>query len=148
MTAPARMDRHLYVGALLGGFVKVGSSWHPRQRVATLRTRFPGLVLAWQTPEPFIGRADRVETTAHNLLGSKRVAGEWFVASVEEAIEVVQQALAIVAGGDQSMSAFPSPPRLCGAVDAKLIEAGIRRVRPGDAHLFRRFGMKFEAGLE
>jgi len=80
------------------GFVKIGRSNDPDGRCAALRNQNPSdnLRLAHVAECPSF--APNVEKIAHQLLDAVRVKGEWFSATINEAIEAIQMAIEIVEG--------------------------------------------------
>lgn len=81
----------LYViSADLEGPVKLGLSRHPEKRVRQLQTASAVPLLIHHVEEVEEDRVKIAEKALHRLLGHKRMQGEWFNLSVEEAISEVQ----------------------------------------------------------
>jgi hypothetical protein len=77
------------------GRVKIGRSANPEMRRRGLQSSTPALLtLVHVTDER--DDSSYVETTAHHLLAAKRLAGEWFDVTQEEAIAAVREAMALI----------------------------------------------------
>ena len=90
---------HVYVVDDEAGGCKIGVSAAPYLRLADLQRERKAklrLIAVCQCPT---GRAWTVERRAHRLLADRRLAGEWFDVSAEQAIEAVSRALAMVEAG-------------------------------------------------
>jgi hypothetical protein len=75
--------------------VKVGFSKNPQARRVSLQSRNTGVLsVAAEFP---VDDARAVESAAHKMLSERRLEGEWFDASVDEAVAVIRQAIEIVA---------------------------------------------------
>ncbi len=75
----------------MGELVKVGISQHPNHRMKTLEREWDRVLYLAHTEGPF-RRSDAVaiERKAHEKLVDRREHGEWFHASAEEAVSVLQ----------------------------------------------------------
>jgi hypothetical protein len=72
------------------GPVKLGLSINPEKRVRQLQTGCSETLILYHAEEVEPGRVKIAEKALHRLLSYKRVRGEWFDLSVEDAIfEVV-----------------------------------------------------------
>ena len=100
--------RSLYVIGGETGPLKIGISGDVAQRVATLQYDVSPTLRAHHQVRP-TGDARLVERVAHQLLAAKRLRGEWFDVSIEEAIAAVEQAIALVDAGDLSLAPDPDP---------------------------------------
>lgn len=77
----------LYViAARKEGPVKLGLSVHPEKRVRQLQTGSAEQLTIHHVEEVSDERVKLAESALHRLLGHKRLKGEWFNMSVEEAI--------------------------------------------------------------
>lgn len=80
----------LYViAAKKEGPVKLGLSQDPQRRVRQLQTGSAELLTIHHTEEVSDARVKIAEGALHRMLGHKRLKGEWFNMSVEEAIAEV-----------------------------------------------------------
>lgn len=80
----------LYViAAAKEGPVKLGLSVHPEKRVRQLQTASPVPLSIFHTEEIEDVRVKIAEKALHQLLGHKRMKGEWFDMTVEDAIAEV-----------------------------------------------------------
>jgi hypothetical protein len=80
----------LYViAAKKEGPVKLGLSQDPARRVRQLQTGSAELLQIHHTEEVPDDRVRIAESALHQMLGHKRLKGEWFRMSVEEAIAEV-----------------------------------------------------------
>ena len=93
-------SRFVYVAGDQNGALKIGISFNPTQRLTQLQHTSP-LVLHHQTSVS--GSARSVERVAHLLLSEKRLRGEWFDVSIEEAIAAVELAVEAVEAADLSL---------------------------------------------
>ena len=82
---------NVYVIEASNGHLKVGISRNPNHRLARLQTATP-LKLSLVHIEP-TDRAAEVEAAAHASLASKRLTGEWFAASLPEALDAIREAV-------------------------------------------------------
>jgi len=81
---------NVYIIASEGGMCKVGKANDPSARMAALATGHPyKLMLAHVFPTTSDTEAYAVEQRAHSVLASKRMSGEWFNVTIEEAIAAV-----------------------------------------------------------
>jgi hypothetical protein len=101
-----RQNAHVYVMEAEDGTVKVGHSNNPERRLRQI-SGATGLRLAHKTPS--LTEAERVERMAHRLLtlNGQKIRAEWFSASVMEAMEAIERAMAIV---DGNVEPPPKPP--------------------------------------
>jgi hypothetical protein len=135
------MARSLYVIGSDTGPQKIGVSANVARRLAVLQTHSPHALTAHHQAQP-ASDARLVERVAHALLAAKRLRGEWFDVSVEDAIAAIDQAIALVdSGGHRSLLrqpiTFTLPPDLIAEIDAvaaaedrsraKMIEIGMRQ---------------------
>jgi hypothetical protein len=80
----------LYViAATAAGPVKLGLSMNPEKRVRQLQTGSALPLSIFHTEEVEDGRVKIAERALHQLLGHKRMKGEWFDMSVEQAVAEV-----------------------------------------------------------
>lgn len=88
------MDSYVYViAADAAGAVKIGFSKHPEKRLKQLQTGHSGeLRLYYHHPLP-VENVKLIERAIHDLNRHKRVKGEWFDMSVEDAILEVKHAV-------------------------------------------------------
>lgn len=85
------MNRFIYVAACSAGPVKIGITNNPRQRIEAIRNASPFLVeLAHSSAVD--GDAAAVERQSHDILQAHRLSGEWFSATVSDAIDAIKQA--------------------------------------------------------
>lgn len=96
--------RCVYAISSEDGITKIGKASSPTRRVASLNTGSP-VKLTLKYESPAMDAADLVEKLAHQLLAEKRLNGEWFSVSTEEAISAISAAIAMVERG-----ILPTPP--------------------------------------
>lgn len=85
------MTRFVYVIGPAGGPYKVGVATDPEHRLATLQTGFPSKLMLHQAhPHQ---HAMHVEQVTHETLSDKRLAGEWFSATLDEIAEAIEMAV-------------------------------------------------------
>jgi len=84
-----RTNAKLYVMRRGDGVLKLGHSQDPAFRKKQLGG--PDLELVHETD--FITHAERAERLAHKVLANKRIRGEWFKATLEQALEAIQIAI-------------------------------------------------------
>jgi hypothetical protein len=97
-------EKFIYVIRSSDGRTKVGISANPRRRLQALQSGDSSkLNLGYQRP---ISRelAVRIERRAHWLMQAAHVHGEWFLASVEEAIDAVNAAAECDGEGERAAS--------------------------------------------
>lgn len=83
---------NVYVIEADNGHVKIGISRNPQNRLAQLQTA-TSLQLSLAHVEQ-TERASELEQATHTVLASKRLIGEWFNASVAEAVRTIKDCLA------------------------------------------------------
>lgn len=71
------------------GPVKLGLSTNPEKRVRQLQTGNVAPLQIYHTEEVADDRVKIAEKALHRLLGHKRIKGEWFNLTVEEALSEV-----------------------------------------------------------
>lgn len=86
------------------GPTKIGKASSPARRVASLNTG-SSVKLTLKYESSAMDKADLVERLAHQLLAEKRLNGEWFSVSTEEAVAAINAAIAMVDRG--VMTALP-----------------------------------------
>lgn len=101
-----KKNAHVYVISSSVGNVKIGMSIDPEGRRDALQAN-TGVALRLVSQTKRLDHAQLVERTAHKLLASKRMFGEWFDVTPDEAIAAVQNAIDLVDSG-----AAVSHPRL------------------------------------
>lgn len=90
------MSESGFVYVISGRYQKIGHSRNPKGRLAGFKTASPyPLTLSFEL-ECYM--AERAERLAHQQLAHKRLAGEWFDVSAEDAILAVKDAVANVQG--------------------------------------------------
>lgn len=95
-----RSPSHVYVMSASDGLVKIGLSRKLDYRLKAISKPDRPVTLEWATarhPDSLT-----VEMTAHTLLQKHHVSGEWFNASVEDAIIAICSAITIAGNGDKS----------------------------------------------
>jgi len=86
---------NVYVIVSEGGFCKIGKANDPQKRVRELSTGSAfKLTVAYTFPLDSQNRCFDVERMAHDRLASKRMAGEWFNATADEAADAVRASIA------------------------------------------------------
>lgn len=82
---------YLYVIASVSdtNVVKLGLSKHPEKRLKQLQTASPYELKVFHQEEVSSERVNIAEKALHSLLRHKKLKGEWFDLSVEEAISEV-----------------------------------------------------------
>lgn len=134
---------YIYVLESGSGHLKVGFSRSPENRLRSISTNHPHplrLAHSKQVPD----KARVAERLAHAILGGKRCKGEWFTATLAEAVDAIDRAVAMVAAG--VMSYAPPPPmrndrpRLDTSLDMSLDEfkETLKKLRLTQAELARR----------
>jgi predicted GIY-YIG superfamily endonuclease len=85
--------RHIYVIQAEGGPAKIGIASNPARRIREMQTgHFARLTVAYSS-SPFRSMdAEDVERRVHQILAEKRLCGEWFSVSVEEATDAINRA--------------------------------------------------------
>lgn len=104
--------KHVYGMQRADGAVKIGISVDPHTRKITVgrEVRQPVDV---SFSIPLRSDARKVEVAAHKLLREKHETGEWFLVSVEEAMNAVSQAVRIVDGEEPDITAdMPRIPKV------------------------------------
>lgn len=89
---------HVYVVKLCE-HVKVGRSAKPWRRLEALRRQHHGLGLAMTYCTDSLDGATLVEARAHQILSGRRLDGEWFAATPEDAELAIKQAVCDVRKG-------------------------------------------------
>lgn len=83
------MKQYVYVMRCGAGFHKIGISHNPQKRANDLaRCRADGDVTVVYTCGPYRA-AGKIESGAHGILKSQRMAGEWFDCSQDEAVDAI-----------------------------------------------------------
>lgn len=77
------------ISASEAGPVKLGFSQDPEKRLRQLQTASPLPLRLFHVEEVEPDRVKIAEKALHRIIGHKRVKGEWFDVSVEEAISEV-----------------------------------------------------------
>ena len=106
----ARSARSLYVIGAEDGPLKIGISTDVGGRLAALQSHSPHALVAHHQAQP--GDARLVERVAHQLLAAKRVRGEWFDVSIDDAVAAINQAIALVESGDLSLLRPPGADKM------------------------------------
>ncbi len=82
-----------YTIYLIGGdesAIKIGYAANVKKRLASLQTGSPHeLIVLWEFTGLTEAEARKIERAAHKALADKRLKGEWFDATLDEAIEAV-----------------------------------------------------------
>lgn len=89
--------KHVYAMQRPDGAIKIGISKNPEKRKVEVSAAIQQQVSLMFTL-PIREDARRIEDVSHKLLQSKHDAGEWFLVSVEEAMQSISHAVAIVEG--------------------------------------------------
>jgi len=98
---------NVYVIASEGGMCKIGKANDPQKRVRELSTGSPyRLTVAHTFPLESQFRCFEVERAAHERLAEKRMSGEWFNVTADEAADAVRAEIAKL---DQSNSVDRRP---------------------------------------
>jgi hypothetical protein len=114
-------SQSVYIIKSVSDLIKIGISFNPDGRLRGLQTA-NGEKLKLIYVEPLQkGLARFVERSAHHILSHKRVEGEWFNASTDEAIYVVKTATWIVRDcfDNGSIDPFKNKARIDAVVRAK-----------------------------
>lgn len=91
-------EQCIYVIRSEGGPLKIGVAKNPKGRLASLQTASASkLHLSFVTD--LTEDATAIESAAHHILRLKRLNGEWFAASVDEARQAISDAVRIVGDG-------------------------------------------------
>lgn len=87
------MVRKIYVmGEPSNGIMKVGITYDTAQRLRNIRYSYPANVeLLWEQEVGKIARS--VEAAAHRTLAERRIIGEWFRVTLDEAILAIECAI-------------------------------------------------------
>jgi hypothetical protein len=119
-------EAHVYAIAAGSNAVKIGRSQKPAERMASLQTaHYEPLKLAFSLPCDE-AQAALIERFAHVMLREKRLAGEWFGVTVEEATQAIQAALERVRNGEELLPSITEnmlrkqvlfPPSLLDRID-------------------------------
>jgi hypothetical protein len=102
--------KRVYVIVSDRGGVKIGVSASPARRLVTLGQQQVGhFTLTYETEM----RADSnaVEKLAHHLLADKKIRGEWFDVSAEDAQATIIKAIELIEGGDAPSRIPPKPKK-------------------------------------
>jgi DNA-binding XRE family transcriptional regulator len=83
--------KQVYVAAPVAGPVKIGISRNPAHRIRGFMSP-EAITLQFASAARLDAKA--IETLAHGLLADRRLNGEWFDVSIDQAIETVEQAIA------------------------------------------------------
>ena len=86
------MTRHIYVIASEAGPVKIGIATDVPTRLSALKTGSPWPLSLAAAVEVEGSSAERLERSSHEALADRRMTGEWFNCSAEEAIKAVRNA--------------------------------------------------------
>jgi hypothetical protein len=99
-----KTNARIYVMDAGDGTVKVGHSRDPDGRAKQIG----GVTVIHSTP--LVEQAELIERTAHRLLklSGKHIRGEWFRASLSEAISAIERAERIASGHEMPLQ-FPTP---------------------------------------
>jgi len=100
-----KTNAHIYVMDAGDGTVKVGHSRDPDGRAKQIGS---GVTVIHSTP--LIEQAELIERTAHRLLklSGKHIRGEWFKATLQEAIAAIERAESIANGNEMPLQ-FKKP---------------------------------------
>jgi hypothetical protein len=126
-----KTNAKIYVLESADGLVKVGHSRRVDKRIKEL-----GKVVSIAHLTEIKVQAEIIERTAHRLLrlAGKGVRGEWFSATVAEAIEAIERAERIADGAELGLDRAPPPDdtilhmRVAEEIRAKLDD--LRRLEP------------------
>jgi predicted GIY-YIG superfamily endonuclease len=130
---------HVYAIASENNAVKIGRARQPVKRMAHFQTgHYQQLTLAYSQPSTDDSQASLIERFVHHLLREKRMAGEWFAVTPDEAQRAIVEAASRVRSGE-----FP-PIRITGkhwqsAVAIERVTNGARQltvVMMLDRHLY------------
>jgi hypothetical protein len=122
---------YVYIITWDGGPQKIGRSNKPAGRLIGLQTAIPHSLQVARTWHRPLNDANLVERTAHRLLHSARMAGEWFNVTTDEAVIAIEEAI------ERITNPVPPPPKMDlaamgdGTPEAAMLEAmheAIRRV--------------------
>jgi hypothetical protein len=80
------------------GPVKLGRSADPKRRVRQLQTGHSETLRLYLSEEVSAAEVNAMERAVHKTIGYKRLRGEWFDITVEEAIEEVRHAICFHSG--------------------------------------------------
>lgn len=86
-------ESFVYVIGCAGNPVKIGMAKNPDSRLAELQTGFPHKLRVYARFAVPLDMASQIERRAHAILSTKRLNGEWFDASREEAEDAVMIAI-------------------------------------------------------
>lgn len=92
-------SKSVYVIADGDGRRKIGFSQNAQTRLAQLQAAAGGQLLLERHFVCGINQAGAVERLAHQLLAEKRLTGEWFDVTLEEAVAAIEEAIATVEAG-------------------------------------------------
>lgn len=100
-----KTNAHIYVMQGADGLVKVGHS-----RRVHLRLKEVGQVASVAHLTGIKEQAELIERTAHRLLklAGKGVRGEWFSATVAEAVDAIERAERIASGAELGLDKLPA----------------------------------------
>src|SRR4051794_20111529 len=90
-------SKSIYVMRSSAGPVKIGIASNVGKRLLSIKTGCPFEVQLAHKKEH--ETASQVESLAHSLLSEKRMNGEWFDCSVEDAVIAIEQAIEMLADG-------------------------------------------------
>lgn len=93
------MSRMIYAIQSEAGPIKIGVSKSPSGRAKQIARQQPYGVRLIHSRSPGGQDAFAVEAAAHTLLEAKRHRGEWFDATLEEAIDAIEMAVKMVESG-------------------------------------------------
>lgn len=86
----AETSTKIYVITAPGHPLKIGIAKEPEKRRGELQTGFPHRLSVWFTLEVPASMARAIERECHQRLSHCRLKGEWFDATVEEAIVTIE----------------------------------------------------------
>ena len=112
LEAKKRGGQCVYIIQAESGPLKVGIADSPTKRFGQIQASCwedLEIVKVWWTPGYFVSQ--RVESAAHTLLAEYRIRGEWFNASVDQASEAVEAAIAEVLEGSPGAKLRQLPSR-------------------------------------
>lgn len=90
--APVSSESSVYVIGSAGGPQKIGVATNPAHRLRMIQVSNP-TILTLQYSRPFARSvAFKVERVAHLLLAEKRINGDWFDVTAEEAVRAISEA--------------------------------------------------------